>query len=197
VNLKNAKRIYIFSCIILCLILLSPTIAVIVSFPEGQEFSEMWILGPNHLMKDYPSDVSASATYHVFLGVGNHMNRLECYSIRVKLRNQSEPMPDDSVGSPSGLPAAYEYRVFLQNNATWETEFSFSFTQVSFRGNVNEISTMLIDGYPIQVNKIATRDEGDNGFHYELFFELWIYNSTLSTFQFHNRSVGFWMNMLN
>lgn len=194
-NLENVRRVYIFSCIVLCLILLSPTVAVVVPFPEGQKFSELWILGATHMMDGYPFNVSSGANYHVFLGLGNHMGEMEYYSVRVRLRNQSEPMPDYSTGTPSGLPTAYEYRVFLRSNATWETEFSFSFSGISFERNVNKISTILIDGYPVKVDKIATQDEEDNGFYYELFFELWIYNSRISTFQFHNRSVGFWINM--
>jgi hypothetical protein len=195
VKFENARRVYIFICVVLCLILLLPTVAVTVPFPEGQRFSELWILGPTHMMEGYPFNVSIGANYHVFLGVGNHMGGLEYYSVRVKLRNQSEPMPDDSAGIPSGLPSVYEYRLFLQNNAIWETEFSFSFSGVSFEGNVGRISTIMIDGYPVNVNKITTQNEGDNGFRYELFFELWIYNSTISAFQFHDRSVGFWINM--
>jgi hypothetical protein len=193
VNFENTRRLYMFSCIVLCLVFLSPTVAVIVPFPEGEKFSELWILGPTHMMEGYPFNVSQGVNYHVFLDVGNQMGDLEYYSIRVKLRNQSDVMPDNSGGTPSGLPTAYEYRIFLRNNATWETEFSFSFSDVSFEGNISRISTILIDGYPVNVDKMAMQDEGENGFYYELFFELWIYNSTVSAFQFHNRSVGFWM----
>jgi len=194
-NFKNVKNVYVFSCVVLCLIFLSPSLAMIVHFPEGEKFSELWILGSTHQMNDYPFNVSQGVSYHVFLGLGNQMGSLEYYSIRVKLRNQSEPMSDNSAGTPSGLPTAYEYRLFLRNNSTWEKEFSFSFNDVSFEGNLSRISAVSIDGHPINVNKIALKDQRDNGFYYEMFFELWIYNSTASAFQFHNRTVGFWINL--
>jgi uncharacterized membrane protein len=193
VNFKKLRNVYVFSCIGLCLIFLSPTLAIIIPVPEGQEFSELWILGPTHIMGDYPFNVSIGSNYHVFLGVGNQMGRLEYYLVKVKLRNQSESMPDSSLGVPSELPATYEYQLFLRDNSTWETEFTFSLRDVSSKGSVGRISTIVINGYALSVDKVATQDESDGGFYYELFFELWIYNATISDFQFHNRYAGFWV----
>jgi uncharacterized membrane protein len=193
VNFKKLRNVYVFSCIGLCLIFLSPTLALIIPLPEGQEFSELWILGPTHIMGDYPFNVSIGSNYHVFLGVGNQMGRLEYYLVKVKLRNQSESMPDSSLGVPSELPATYEYQLFLRDNSTWETEFTFSLRDVSSKGSVGRISTIVINGYALSVDKVATQDESDGGFYYELFFELWIYNATISDFQFHNRYAGFWV----
>jgi hypothetical protein len=195
VNYTNMKNLYMLSCVVLCLVFLSPTLAVIVRLPEGEKFSELWVLGPTHQMENYPFYVSQGVTYHVFLGVGNKMGSLEYYSIRVKLRNQTEPMPDNSAGIPSELQTAYEYRIFLLSNATWETDFSFCLADASSNGNISRISTVLINGLSIDASKIGFKDERNNGFYYELFFELWIYNSTISAFQFHNRSVGFWINL--
>ena len=192
-NFKKLRNVYVFSCIGLCLIFLSPTLAIIIPVPEGQEFSELWILGPTHIMGDYPFNVSIGSNYHVFLGVGNQMGRLEYYLVKVKLRNQSESMPDSSLGVPSELPATYEYQLFLRDNSTWETEFTFSLRDVSSKGSVGRISTIVINGYAFSIDKIATQDETDGGFYYELFFELWIYNATISDFQFHNRYAGFWV----
>jgi hypothetical protein len=195
VNFETVKLFYVFSCVALCLVILSPTLLAIVSFPEGEKFSEMWLLGPTHMMEGYPFHVSPRASYHVFLGVGNQMGGLEYYSLQVKLRNESEPVPDNSAGTPSGLPTVYDYRFFLRNSATWEKEFSFSFQDVAFEGNVCRISKILIDDHVVNVGKTAVQDEGDKGFYYQVFFELWIYNTTSSAFQFHNRWVGFWLNM--
>ena len=192
---ENIKLFYMISCVLLGLIILSPTLFSVIPLPEGEGFSELWILGSNHMLEGYPYEVSPGITYHVFLDISNQMGYLEYYLVRVSLRNQSEPMPDNLAGIPSGLPTAYEYRVFLPNNATWENEFSFSAEAVSFNGNTNRISKILIDSQPVEVDKTAVQNEEDNGFYYELFFELWIYNSTISAFNFHNRSVGFWIKL--
>jgi hypothetical protein len=191
VNSKHMKSVYAFSCIVLCVIFLMPTLAITLPALGDEKFSVLWLLGPAHMMEGYPHNVVQGENYQVFLGVANQMGELEYYLIRVKLANQSEPLPDNSAGTPSSLPDVYEYRLFLQNNATWEINFSFSLNGVSFEGNTSMISIFSIDGHVINVNKIAMRDAVDNGFHYELFFELWIYNSTSSTFQYHDRFVGF------
>ena len=190
-NFKRVKSVYIVCCILLCLLFLVPVLAVILPSPQSEKFSEFWILGPNHKMEGYPYDILPEAGYHVYLGVGNQMGGLEYYLVKVKLANQSDSLPDRSIGTPSNLPTIFEYRVFLEHNATWETDFSFSFSDISFEGNACIISTLKINGTSINVSKPVTRDAADNGFHYEIFFELWIYNSTISNFQFHNRSVGF------
>jgi hypothetical protein len=194
-NFESVKLFYVFSCVALCLVILSPTLMAFVSFPEGEEFSELWILGPSRMVGGYPFNVSTSELYKVYLGVGNHMGDLEYYTVYVKFRNQTEPLPNSTAGLPSILEPVFEYRVFLRNNETWEKEFSFSFEDVSFEENVNRVSRVLIDGYAVDVDKIAVWDEENSGFYYELFFELWIYNTAVSGFHFHNRSVGFWLNM--
>lgn len=194
-NLGNAKLIYVFSCVVLSLIILLPTLAVVVTFPSGERFSELWVLGPNRMAEGYPFDVSAGEFYKVYLGVGNHMGALNYYRVYVKFRNESESMPNRTAGLPSPLEPVFECDVFLRDNETWERELSFSFEGVSFEGNVSRVSKVLVDGYAVDVNKIAVWNETDNAFYYQLFFELWIYNATVSGFQFHNRSVGFWLNM--
>lgn len=194
-NFENVKLVYVFSCVALCLVILSPTLASVVTFPEGEKFSELWVLGPNRMAEGYPFNVSAGELYKVYLGVGNHMGDLGYYRVYVKFRNQSEPLPNSTAGVPSSLEPVFEYHVFLRNNETWEREFSFSFEGLSFEGNVSRVSKVLVDGYAVDVDKIAVWDETNNVFYYELFFELWIYNPTVSGFQFHDRWVGFWLNM--
>jgi hypothetical protein len=180
VNFENVKLFYVFSCVALCLVILSPTLAAVVTFPEGEKFSELWVLGPNRMAEGYPFNVSAGEVYKVYLGVGNHMGDLSYYRVYVKFRNQSEPLPNSTAGVPSSLEPVFEYNVFLRNNETWERELSFSFEGLSFEGNVNRVSKVLVDGYAVDVNKIAVKNETENGFYHELFFELWVYNATVS-----------------
>jgi hypothetical protein len=195
VNFGDTKLVYVFSCVALSLIILSPTLAEVIPFPAGEKFSELWILGPNQMLEGYPSNVSAGETYKVYLGVGNHMGDLSYYRVYVKFRNESEPLPNSPSGAPSPLEPIFEYDVFLRDNETWERDLSFSFNDVSFEGSVCRVSKVLIGGYAVDVNKVAVWNETSNAFYYELFFELWIYNATVQGFQFHNRWVGLWLNM--
>src|SRR4030042_3371579 len=43
VNLGDAKLVYAFSCIVLSLIILSPTLAMVIPSPSGERFSELWL----------------------------------------------------------------------------------------------------------------------------------------------------------
>jgi uncharacterized membrane protein len=191
VNYRHMKIVYAFSCTLLCLLFLAPALAT--TFPPSgkEEFSELWVLGPNHMIERYPSAVVPGENYHVFLGASNHMGNLEYYLIKVKLRNQSEPIPNKSAETPSALPAIHEYRLILLDNSTWESDVTFSFANIHIEQNFVKISTISIDGHPLNVDKTARIDEDNGRFYFEIFFELWIYNSTSSTFQYHNRFVGF------
>lgn len=194
-NFGDAKLVYAFSCVVLSLIILSPTLAMVIPFPSGEQFSELWILGPERMLEGYPFNVSPDESYKVYLGVGNQMGDLGYYRVYVKFRNESEPLPNSTAGVPSSLEPVFEYDVFLRNNETWEREVSFSFEDVSFEGDVCRVSKVLIGEYAVDVSKTAVWNETSNAFYYQLFFELWLYNATVSGFQFHNRWVGLWLNM--
>ena len=194
-NFGDAKLVFAFSCVVLSLVILSPTLAMVIPFPDGERFSELWLLGPNRMAEGYPFNVSPDESYKVYLGVGNQMDSLSYYRVNVKLRNESEPLPNSTMGLPSPLEPIFGYNVFLRNNETWEREVLFSFGGVSFEGDVCRVSKVLIGGHAVDVSKTAVWNETSNAFYYGLFFELWIYDPAGSGFQFHNRCVGFWLNM--
>jgi len=191
----NFKFLYMFSCLGLGLIILSPTLAIVIRLPGGERFSELWILGPDHLIKDYPFNVSANEAYKFYLGISNHINALEYYRVYVKFRNQTEPLPDALNGTPSALDPLFEYSVFLSDNESWEKEILFSFADVSFQGNACKISKIVIDGYVLNIDKIAMWNAEKHGFYCQIFFELWFYDDTSLNFRYHNRFVWIWLNM--
>jgi hypothetical protein len=98
-------------------------------------------------------------------------------------------------GQPSTFKPAYEYRLFLRNNETWEEEFEFSLEDISFEENVGRVSRLSINGHDALVDKTVIWDEAKSGFYCQFLFELWIFNTTTSGFQFHDRSVWFWFNI--
>ena len=194
-SFDDFKLIYVLACLGLGLIILSPTLAMVVRLPGGEQFSEFWVLGSGRMAEDYPFNVVEDQAYKVFLGVANHMGSLQYYMVYVKFRNQTEPLPDSVNGTPSVLDPVFEYRMFLRDGEVWEKEVSFSFVGVSFEGNYCRVLSLVLDGYVLNVNKLILWDNENNGFYCELFFELWVYNAAVSGFQYHNRFVGFWLNM--
>ena len=194
-SVDDVKFLYGLACFALGLIVVSPTIAMFVSLTGGEPFSELWLLGEGHMAEGYPFDVRENETYRVYLGGGNHMGLSEYYRVYVKLRNQSEPLPDTLNGTPSALPPLFEYRFFVGDNETWETMVAFSFSGVSVEGNVSRVSGVAVDGVVVFVDKTAAWDSEGDGYYYQLFFELWLYDVALSGFRFHDRFVGLWLNM--
>jgi hypothetical protein len=171
-----------------------PGVVSVVPLSAGEKFSEIWVLGSDRLIGSVPFIVSPGKAYTVYLDVGNHMGELEYYAVHGKIRNQSEPLPDDA-GRPSPLLPVFEFRMFSENNEILERRLDFSFQEVSFEGNTCRISGVLLNGYKVNVNKIVVWDTSAGGFYFQFFFELWIYESAMTGFQFHNRYVQFWLNM--
>jgi hypothetical protein len=194
-NLGDLKLFYALSCVALCLIILSPTLAFVVTFTQGESFSQLWILGANHMTEDYPLDVTVNKKYVVYVGVGNHMGRSSYYVLYVKLGGQNETLPDATAGIPSPLTPLYEYRLFIQDKESWEASLNFSLSNISIFKNQSLVEIIRINNVAFNVDKIASWDVNNTGYYYHLFLELWIYNSEFEVLQFHNRFVGIRLNV--
>jgi len=190
VNLEDYRVVFAVSGLILILVASAPTLSLVLPFSGGECFSELWILGPNHMAEDYPFNVVNNTVYNVFLGIGNHMGSSAYYMVYVKFRNQSEPLPNATAGTHSPLNATAEYRIFLQGGESWEAPLTFSFL-----GNQSLIQSLIVNNVEFAVNKTALWDGENNGYYYQLFLELWIYDAESDAFQYHNRFVGIWLNM--
>ncbi|MGQ9552373.1 MAG: DUF1616 domain-containing protein [Candidatus Bathycorpusculaceae bacterium] len=194
-NFGDLKSLYLLSCLALCLVILSPALALVVNLPGGESFSELWILGPGHMAEDYPFSVSAGEPYSVYLGVCNHMGSSAYYVVYVKFRNQTEPLPNATAGTPSPLPPLFEFRLFVEDGKSWEGLLRFSFFNFSFSEGRSYVGSLMINGVTFNVDKSASWDSENNGYYYQLFIELWMYNVKFQAFEFHNRFVGLWLNM--
>jgi hypothetical protein len=193
-SIDDLKLLYGIGCLVLGLIILSPTLAMVISLPGGERFSELWILGPEHLAENYPFNIVEGRVYNISLGVANHMGKTEYYVVYVKVRNQTEPLPNSVNGTPSPLNPVFEYRVFLGNSEVWEKEISFSLKEFTFENGSCRVSKLVLGGNSIDIDKVAFWDAENRGFYFQIFFELWIYDSKVMGFQYHNRFVGLWLN---
>jgi hypothetical protein len=195
VNIKEYGVLFWIVVGVLALLVASPALQRLLVYPQTEFFTEMWLLGPEHKAENYPFNITRNENYRVFLGVGNHMGEAEYYRAVVKFRNVSEPLPNATEGVASSLPVLYAYNVFLSDGQVWEGALNFSFSDVVFGQNVSSVGRMRVNDAWVNVDKIAVWDDASKGFYCQLFFELWIYNATVSGFQFHNRWVGLWLNM--
>jgi len=195
-NLEDYRTLFAVATAGLILMAAFPTLSLVVPFPRGAErFSELWVLGPNRMAEDYPFNVRVGEQYRVFVGVGNHMGSSSYYLVYAKFRNQSQPLPDASNSMPSPLPPLYEFRFLVMDGGSWEAPLTFMFLEVSRLEDSCLVRRIWINDVVFSVDSPSRWDSENNGFYYQLFFELWLYDVTSRSFQFHNRFVGIWLNM--
>jgi len=191
---------FIVGSLALMLMAATPTLAMFIRLPSGSErFSELWLLGPGHKAEDYPFNVEVDKTYSVYVGVGNRLGYSAYYMVYVKFRNQTQPLPIDSNATPSALPTLYEFNFFVRYGEVWETLLNFRILDAELFSengkNFTSVNNLAINEIPSRVDSLSVWDEARNGFYYQLFFELWLYNMTTQSFQYHNRFVAIWLNM--
>jgi len=131
----------------------------------------------------------------IHVGGGNHMSCSQYYVVYVKFRNQTQPLPNATASEPSSLSPLYEFQFFLADGETWETSVSCIIEDVRFDGNSSFVTGISINDHVFAVDRFSSWNSQQNGFYYQLFFELWLYSGDLQVFQFHDRFVGIWLNM--
>ena len=194
-RLENARIIFVTVGLIGVLLFASPTIALLVKLPAGQEFSALYILGSNHTFGDIPFNIQANVTYLVYLGVDNNMGSSCYYTCLVKMGNETQLLPNATLGTASSLPALYEYKSFVSNGVTWEAPLTFQVNNLAFTNGECHLSGITINGVDNPVSISSAWDSNATGFYYNLLVELWIYNSTSGTIQYNNRYVSLFLNM--
>jgi uncharacterized membrane protein len=193
---QDYRTLFQAASLISALLAASPALSLIASFPKGSEgFSELWLLNSNYMAEDYPFNVRTGESYGLFLGVGNHLGHSAYYLVYAKFRNQSQPLPNASDSEPSSLPSVYEFQFFLADGGVLETPITFEILDTSVQDNSMIVESVLINDKAFEVGCSSIWDSENNGFYFQLFFELWLYNTTVSSSHFHDRFVGIWLNM--
>jgi uncharacterized membrane protein len=162
--------------------------------PEGESFSELYVLGPEQMAENLPFNVVTDQTYLVYLGVGNHLGASTDYICYIKLRNQTDPLPNTQTTTASPLNPLYEYRTIIQDGKNWTAPMTFSLSGLSVSNNQTLLQSLTINDKKFNVDKIAQFNQDNNGYYYQILIELWAYNPTVEAFQFQNRYVNFWLN---
>jgi len=195
-NLEEYRTVFVVGSLVLMLVAVAPALSLIVAFPGGSErLSELWLLGPNRMAEDYPFNLSVNEEYRLFVGVGNHLGSSSYYVVYVKFCNQTQQLPNSTTSEPSPLSPFYEFRFVLSDGEVWETPLTFTIENVLFEQNFSVVRNISINDIVFPVNCASTWNSDRDGFYYQLFFELWLYNMTSNSFQYHNRFVGLWLNM--
>jgi hypothetical protein len=188
-KLSDFKFVFVAVGLIGILLISSPALADLINLPGGEKFSELYMLGPEHLASGYPLNVAISQNYSVYVDVGNHLSSSTYYLLYVKLGNQTEVLPDVDSGVPSSLPSLFEYRFLVQDGQTYEVPLKFSVPEASIDANEFSIKSLTINGERFNVDKTNLLNSNSTVFPFRLIVELWIYNAQSSSFGYHNRFV--------
>lgn len=186
---------------VVALLVASPALSKLLVYPRTEFFTELWLLGPTHKAEGYPFNISRGQSYSVYLGIGNHLGYCAYYLVEVKYRNESQPEPT-SFGpiedrTPSSLPSLFNINAFVMDESVWEQALNFSFnydaesahTEVAFHNMTFNDVVFSLEGYTTVWNSSRSVFFGN------LFFEVWLYNSAMSLFDYHGRSVSLKFNM--
>lgn len=192
-DLKDYRNLFVACSLVLSFFAITPTLNIFVPFYVEESFSELSILGPTHMAKDYPFNIRVNTENSLFVTVGNHMGGSTYYMVYVKLRNQTQSFPNN--GMPSSLAPLYEFRVFLLDDKKWEGVLRFKFLEVLRRADTVQVRKMLINNVIFEMDSSSKWDSKYSGFYFQLFFELWLYDMTSRSFRYHDRFVGVWLNM--
>lgn len=128
------------------------------------------------MAESYPSNIAVGQNYSVYVNVGNHLGSSAYYIIYVKLGNQTDQIPNSTLGTPSPLAPLYEYRFSVKDSQNWTSLLSFSVSKAAIQATNSQI-ILKINDVALQVEKPALLSSNSTTFTYQLFFELWIYNT--------------------
>ena len=197
-KLEGYKLVFVAVGLIGILLIASPALGGVIRFPGlpgGEQFSELYLLGPDNMAANYPFNIAVGQNYSVYIGVGNQLGSSAYYVLYVKFGNETDQMPNATLGTPSILQPLIEYRFSIQDSVNWESLLNFSVANASISGNNPQINTLQINGVAFNVDKPAMWDSNSTTFKYQLLFELWIYNSSSSAISFNDRFVDLQLNL--
>jgi len=80
----------------------------------GESFTEFYILGPDRVAENYPTEYLPGSSGTVIVGITNHEYRTMDYTLELRLGNR--PLP---------LPESQRY-ISLGHNETWEEPVTFT-----------------------------------------------------------------------
>jgi hypothetical protein len=196
-DVRDYQVLFLTVVAVSALLVASPALSRLLVWPRTEFFTEMWLLGPNHMAEGLPYDVSSGKNYSVFLGVGNRLGHVAYYRVSVKFRNQTQPAADPFKRTFSSLPALYNFSLFVPDEQVIELPLTFSLNY-SYNATLArvEFSSLRLNGEVLSLTDYtaawnSTRRESICN----LFFEAWIYNATVGDFRYHERFLSLRLNM--
>ena len=129
INTKPESKIDRILTVILVISIIasvSMLVYVIVTPKQGEKFTEFYILGPDGMADNYPTNLSVGQTGKVIVGVGNHEYQTVDYTVDLVLANET----------------LNSLQFQLEHNSTWEQEIEF-IPKYTHTGNDSKLNFFL------------------------------------------------------
>ena len=107
---SKIDRILTIILVISIIVSVSMLVYVIVTPKQGEKFTEFYILGPDGMADNYPTNLSVGQTGNVIVGVVNHEYETIDYTIKLVLANET----------------LNSLQFQLEHNSTWEQDIEFT-----------------------------------------------------------------------
>lgn len=191
---SNCRLILVMCGLVGILIIAFASFGYLVKLPGEEPYSELYLLGPQQNLGNYPNDVGVSQNYLVYVGVSNHLGSSGYYVLYVKLINQTDFLPNATADTPSPLQPLYEYRSVIQNNETVYLPLNFSFAGNLVNSDQSLINKVSINDSTIKVDEFSRWDSSTKTYPYMLTVELWLYNAHTNSIEYNSRFVDLQLN---
>lgn len=140
----------------------------------GQDMqADDYFLQDDHLVRH-----GDKQSWHI--AVHNGMDNAEFVSIRVKLLNSTQLIPNDSLNQPSPEPPILELRQMLAENSTSTIPLDWSIKQADTELGYVTIKEITINGQDISNLNIRSLD----GQNFKVVLELWRYDHDSNSFAY-------------
>jgi hypothetical protein len=141
-------------------------------------------MGTSNYFTEGNRQVALNESVNWNLHVYNGMGAGELLSLRLKILNSTQLLPNDSFHSPSPVTQILEIQHAVAHNSTWILPLEWSITNIDREGQSVLIREMKINSEDIRdLNIRGTSDES-----MFMVIELWKYNPQLQDFEFGWRS---------
>lgn len=101
-----------------------------------KHFFEIYPLGPGKMAANYPTKIEVGKPTNIWLGVSNHMGRVEYVLVYVKIGANATAIPNDITLTPSPVTPYKQIEYFLMDNQTQIFPVSIAINKPGLNYNV-------------------------------------------------------------
>lgn len=194
-EIHQYKAFILIAIAVLALIIAAPAIEQALIFEQSEPLTELYLLGPYH-NATYPYNIGENETYRVYVNVRNLLGSNANYNLQVKFRNHTQSAPDSFNKTSSNQPALTTLSFSVGDNETYELpiDFSFQYEPDKALHTRLDMQNIIVNGATLNLNTTSIEwNTVQDGFFGNLIFEIWIFNNSTNSFQYHGRYVSLWL----